>query len=76
VPDGWVLASTRHDAGQVELTVANGGEPIPADQVSGLFEPFRRLFGRTGSRSGTGLGLSIVASVARAYDGLAEARQA
>jgi signal transduction histidine kinase len=73
VPGGWVLASTRHHAGRVELTVANGGEPVPADQVTGLFEPFRRLSGRAGTPLGTGLGLSIVASVARAHGGEAEA---
>ena len=60
VTGGWVLASTRTDAGTAELTVANGGEHIPPDQVTGLFEPFRRLSGRTGNRPGTGLGLSIV----------------
>ena len=73
VTGGWVLASTRTDAGSAELTVANGGEHIPADQVTGLFEPFRRLSGRTGNRPGTGLGLSIVASVAKAHGGHAEA---
>lgn len=74
VTGGWVLASTRTDAGMAELTVANGGERIPPDQVTGLFEPFRRLCGRTGSRPGSGLGLSIVASVAKAHGGHAEAR--
>jgi signal transduction histidine kinase len=74
VTGGWVLASTRTDAGIAELTVANGGERIPPDQVTGLFEPFRRLCGRTGNRPGSGLGLSIVASVAKAHGGHAEAR--
>jgi signal transduction histidine kinase len=74
VTGGWVLASTRTEAGIAELTVANGGEHIPADQVTGLFEPFRRLAGRTGSQPGSGLGLSIVASVASAHGGHAEAR--
>jgi len=73
VTGGWVLASTRNEAGIAELTVANGGEYIPADQVTGLFEPFRRLSGRTGSRPGSGLGLSIVASVAHAHRGQAQA---
>jgi signal transduction histidine kinase len=73
VTGGWVLASTRTGAGTAELTVANGGEPIPADQVTGLFEPFRRLGGRTGNRPGAGLGLSIVASVAQAHGGHAQA---
>jgi len=74
VTGGWVRASTRTGAGTAELTVANGGEPIPADQVTGLFEPFRRLSGRTGNRPGTGLGLSIVASVAHTHGGHAQAR--
>jgi signal transduction histidine kinase len=74
VTGGWVLASTRTDAGSAELIVSNGGEHIPADQVTGLFEPFRRLGGRTGNRPGTGLGLSIVASVAAAHGGHAQAR--
>ncbi len=73
VTGGWVLASTRTDAGAAVLTVTNGGEHIPADQVTGLFEPFRRLCGRTGTRPGTGLGLSIVASVASAHSGHAQA---
>jgi signal transduction histidine kinase len=74
VIDGWVVASTRIEAGIAELTVSNGGEHIPADQATGLFEPFRRLSGRTGDRAGSGLGLSIVASVANAHGGHAQAR--
>ena len=74
VTGGWILASTRTGAGTAELTVANGGEHIPADQVSGLFEPFRRLYVRTGTRPGTGLGLSIVASIAHTHGGHAQAR--
>ena len=34
VPGGWVAASTRTNAGIAELTVSNGGEHIPADQVT------------------------------------------
>jgi signal transduction histidine kinase len=74
VPGGWVTAATRCEPGFAELTITNSGQPIPPDQVSGLFEPFRRLTGRAGSQPGAGLGLSIVASVARAHGGRAEAR--
>ena len=74
VTGGWMLASTMAEAGSAEVTVSNGGEHIPPEQVTGLFEPFRRLSGRTGSRQGSGLGLSIVASVAKAHSGRAEAR--
>ena len=73
VTGGWVLASTKTGTGIAEITVANGGEHIPPDQVTGLFEPFRRLSGRTDTRPGTGLGLSIVASVANAHGGHAQA---
>jgi signal transduction histidine kinase len=73
MPGGWVQAATRCETGFAELTITNGGEPIPPDQVGGLFEPFRRLAGRAGSRPGAGLGLSIVASVARAHGGQATA---
>jgi signal transduction histidine kinase len=73
VTGGWVLASTKTGAGIAEITVANGGEHIPPDQVTGLFEPFRRLSGRASIRPGTGLGLSIVASVANAHGGHAKA---
>jgi signal transduction histidine kinase len=73
VTGGWVRASTKTGTGVAEITVSNGGEHIPADQVPGLFEPFRRLSGRTGNQPGTGLGLSIVASVANAHGGHAEA---
>jgi signal transduction histidine kinase len=73
VTGGWVLASTRTRSGTAEITVSNGGEHIPTDQVPELFEPFRRLSGRTGNQPGSGLGLSIVASVTRAHSGHAEA---
>jgi signal transduction histidine kinase len=73
VTGGWVRASTKTGTGIAEIIVSNGGEHIPADQVPGLFEPFRRLSGRTGNQPGTGLGLSIVASVANAHGGHAQA---
>jgi signal transduction histidine kinase len=73
VTGGWVLASTKTRSGIAEITVSNGGEHIPPDQTPELFEPFRRLSGRTGNQPGSGLGLSIVASVARAHSGHAEA---
>ena len=73
VTGGWVRASTKTGTGIAEISVANGGEHIPADQVPELFEPFRRLSGRAGNQPGSGLGLSIVASVANAHGGHAKA---
>lgn len=56
-PGGEVLwrVSLDRDAGRVILSVHNGGEPIPADLLPRITEPFvsRRA-------NGTGLGLAIV----------------
>ncbi len=89
-PGGWVTVATtaRPQAGEAELVVANSGPVVPPQQISALFEPFRRLGhardsgregvgpGRDSGREGVGLGLSIVRSVVRAHGGrvLAEAR--
>jgi signal transduction histidine kinase len=59
------------------LTVENTGPVVPAEQVNGLFEPFRRLSGeRLVHSGGVGLGLTIVRSIAAAHDATvaAEAR--
>jgi signal transduction histidine kinase len=75
VAGGWLEVDTGLAGGRAVARVANGGRPIPPDQVAGLFEPFRRLGGdRTGSDHGAGLGLSIVRSVAAAHGGTASAR--
>ncbi|HEV8166128.1 MAG TPA: HAMP domain-containing sensor histidine kinase [Actinomycetota bacterium] len=69
-PPGWLEVTTGISDGRAFVNVANGGRDIPADQVEGLFEPFRRLHGRVASPTrGAGLGLSIVRSVARAHGG-------
>ncbi len=70
IPGGWVEVTTSTQAGQAILAVRNGGEPIPPEQVPGLFEPFRRLGGdRVGQGRGHGLGLSIAVAVATAHHG-------
>jgi signal transduction histidine kinase len=74
-PGGWVEVDTGRAGPLAVVRVANGGPPIPPDQVATLFEPFRRLHpDRTGSDRGAGLGLSIVRSVATAHGGQATAR--
>jgi signal transduction histidine kinase len=57
------------------LTVSNTGPVIAADQVAGLFEPFRRLSGeRLDHGGGVGLGLTIARSIVAAHGGAIEAR--
>jgi len=66
VPGGYLQVQTRTDGDEVELVVANGGEPIDPKLVEELAQPFRRL---DRSVRGFGLGLSIVRSIAQAHHG-------
>jgi signal transduction histidine kinase len=68
---GWVRLSVATRNGSAEVGVSNSGAEVPAADVPGLFEPFRRLRGeRTATpHPSVGLGLSIVRSVARAHGG-------
>jgi signal transduction histidine kinase len=72
-PGGWVEVRTAPAPGPeggAVVSVLNTGPVVPADEVAGLFEPFRRLGrDRVGSTRGVGLGLSIVRSVAAAHGG-------
>ncbi|HEV7344812.1 MAG TPA: GAF domain-containing sensor histidine kinase [Devosia sp.] len=61
-----VAASVRE--GVFELSVANGGDPIPPEQQQDLFEPFARPKGEAG-RQGLGLGLYIANQIAKAHGG-------
>jgi signal transduction histidine kinase len=61
-----VAASARD--GVFRLSVANAGEPIPADAMQRLFQPFFRGAVRR-SREGLGLGLYIASEIARAHGG-------
>jgi signal transduction histidine kinase len=61
-----VSASTSGDA--FHLAVANRGEPIPADAIPRLFQPFTRTENGLGS-DGLGLGLYIAAQIAEAHHG-------
>ncbi len=78
---GWVRVWTGPADGGMELVVENSGPVVPAHEIAGLFEPFRRLASTerlaanargTGVR-GAGLGLSIVRSVALAHGGEVQA---
>ncbi|PWR07712.1 two-component sensor histidine kinase [Micromonospora acroterricola] len=63
--------------GTPALSVVNTGQPVPAEAVAGLFEPFRRLAqDRTSHGGGAGLGLTIARSITQAHDGIIAARPA
>jgi sigma-B regulation protein RsbU (phosphoserine phosphatase) len=64
-----VRASTS--AGVFQLSVTNGGEPIPRAAMEQLFQPFFRGSVRP-SQNGLGLGLYIASEIARAHGGVLE----
>jgi len=66
-PGGWVQLATGVERGDAFLRVANSGAVVPPESFPVIFEPFRRLAGRTGSPDGVGLGLSIARAVSIAH---------
>ncbi len=62
-----ILAAIVAD-GRFEMSVANGGAPIPRAELESIFEPFSRGTVQT-SREGLGLGLYIARQIALAHGG-------
>ncbi len=70
---GTVSLTLEKTDRQARLTVANPGEPIPAEQLGRLFERFYRADASRGEKSGFGLGLSIAAAVVQEHRGTLKA---
>ncbi|WP_159943778.1 MULTISPECIES: cell wall metabolism sensor histidine kinase WalK [unclassified Nocardiopsis] len=74
VPEGEITVRSGMYEGMPAVQVENSGKVIPAYEIEGLFEPFRRgTSDRVGSGRSAGLGLSIVRSVVRAHEGMVTA---
>jgi signal transduction histidine kinase len=71
-----VTVSARRAGDEVEVLVHNEGEPIPREQLPGLFDSFRRGQRQQktgdGSMSGLGLGLYIAKEIVTAHGGRIE----
>lgn len=65
--DQPVRVEAKVDREALEISVANGGEPIPADARQRLFQPFYRAAGS--ATVGLGLGLFIASQIAEAHGG-------
>lgn len=59
--------------GTVQLSVRSSGAVVDPQEVSALFEPFRRGGAARTVRGGSGLGLAIVSAVVAAHDGTVRA---
>jgi signal transduction histidine kinase len=69
-PGSPVTVTVAGSAGHADLTVADRGPGMTAEQASRVFERFYRTDGaRTRARGGAGLGLAIAASLAAAHGG-------
>ncbi len=66
--DQPVIVEAFHKDGYFELSVSNGGKPIPAQAMEKLFHPFAREEAPV-SQNGLGLGLYIASQIALAHDG-------
>ncbi|HYO68141.1 MAG TPA: ATP-binding protein, partial [Archangium sp.] len=71
-PGSEVVVRVRGLEGEVELRVSNEGEPIPAELVPVLFEPFRRGLSKFRPAGSLGLGLFIVHQVVTGHRGRVE----
>ena len=64
-----VTIDWRADGAESVLVVRNAAEPLPAETLERLHQPFVRGGGRVRADSGSGLGLAIATAVAQAHGG-------
>lgn len=67
-PDKPIVVEANTDGNFFELSVRNGGDPIPQPALDRLFQPFYRGEVRP-SAQGLGLGLYIASQIAEAHSG-------
>jgi signal transduction histidine kinase len=67
-PHSPITIAASNDEHDLVLEVCNAGDPIPAQSLSKIFEPFWR-HSVSASRNGLGLGLHICAQIVRAHEG-------
>jgi signal transduction histidine kinase len=70
-PDEPVRIHAATNGDELELWVANAGNPIPPAAMERLFQPFFRAEVRS-SQQGLGLGLHIASEIAKAHGGVIE----
>jgi PAS domain S-box-containing protein len=75
-PETTAIVKAHGEGAEVIVEVSNQGDPIPAELLPHIFEPFRQA--REGQRSTghLGLGLYIACQIVRAHGGTLEAQSA
>ena len=72
--DGDVYIRARRINGEIEISVADTGPGIKAEDLPHLFERFYRADPARGRSAGSGLGLAIVKQWVEAHNGTIEAK--
>jgi signal transduction histidine kinase len=68
--DSPIRMNIEQVQGRVVFTVHNEGEPIPQEQIEGIFQIFQRATAaKEGNKEGWGIGLQYVRSVAESHGG-------
>jgi signal transduction histidine kinase len=76
-PETVVAVKARADGANVVVEISNQGDPIPADVLPFIFEPFRRAQQRAKSATGhLGLGLYIAHQIVLSHGGMLDAHSA
>ena len=76
-PGTAVIVKAHADGAEVVVEITNQGDPIPADQLPFIFEPFRRAKQRAKSKTGNlGLGLYIADQIVLSHGGTLDAHSA
>jgi signal transduction histidine kinase len=73
--DGQISVTACYSGSQIEITVADNGPGIPADEQDRIFERFFQG-AQTGFMEGTGLGLAISKSLVEQHGGRIEVQSA
>jgi signal transduction histidine kinase len=66
--DSPIKVTVRDTDDELFLEVCNAGEPIPAESIGKIFQPFYRQ-STSANRQGLGLGLHICSQIVRAHGG-------
>ncbi|MEE4250255.1 MAG: PAS domain-containing protein [Alcanivoracaceae bacterium] len=72
---GSVMLNVQQQADErLRIQVIDTGPGIPADKLTGLFEPFNRLGAEAGEIEGTGIGLTITRRIVEMMGGIVDAQ--
>ena len=75
-PGTAVVVKAYAEGAEVVVEIINQGEPIPADILPFIFQPFRQANGKPSSSGNLGLGLYIAHQISLSHGGTLDARSA